>query len=72
LIRECCRSRPAASSGASTLRRLHNERPELYLYADDDRVDTALDELRPLDEPDTTNDEMREWVRAIVRDELEQ
>ena len=38
---------------ASTLRELYNDRPELYLRgeADDDRVDTALEDVRPLGEP---------------------
>jgi len=58
----------------STLRQLHTERSDLYLRADadDSRVDAALDELRPLDDPDTTADEFDTRVRAIVRDELDQ
>ena len=38
---------------ASTLRELYNDRPELYLRGetDDDRVDAALEDVRPLGEP---------------------
>ncbi|QAU14197.1 recombinase family protein [Halorubrum sp. BOL3-1] len=38
---------------ASTLRELYNDRPGLYLHgeADDDRVDAALEDIRPLSEP---------------------
>ncbi|ELZ56266.1 hypothetical protein C467_08805 [Halorubrum hochstenium ATCC 700873] len=38
---------------ASTLRELYNDRAELYLRgeADDDRVDAALEDVRPLSEP---------------------
>jgi len=37
----------------STLRELYNDRAELYLRgeADDDRVDAALEDVRPLSEP---------------------
>jgi DNA invertase Pin-like site-specific DNA recombinase len=44
---------------ASTLRELYNDRAELYLCgeADDDRVDTALEDVRPLDEPAAEPDE---------------
>ena len=44
---------------ASTLRELYNDRPELYLRGetDDDRVDTALENVRPLNEPAAEPDE---------------
>ena len=44
---------------ASTLQDLYNDRAELYLRgeADDDRVDTALEDVRPLSEPAAEPDE---------------
>lgn len=56
----------------STLSRLAEERPELYLrgVAEDDRVNAALDELRPLPDPEAEPEEWREEVREIVREEL--
>ena len=54
----------------STLRSLEADRRDLYLAgeADDDRVDEALDDVRPLDElrADTTDlDELRERVERV-------
>jgi DNA invertase Pin-like site-specific DNA recombinase len=59
----------------STVRRLYDERRDLYLAgeADDDRVDTALDGIGDLD--DLTADEagrLEGRIREIVRDELSQ
>jgi DNA invertase Pin-like site-specific DNA recombinase len=64
----------------STLRKLHTERSDLYLRAesDDSRVDTALDEIRPLDRVPSQNTKsdrefetrVREIARAVVREEL--
>jgi DNA invertase Pin-like site-specific DNA recombinase len=58
---------------ATTLRTLVNDRSDLYLYAEaeDDRVDAALDDLRPLDEPSVQDDDFDERVREIVRDEVQ-
>jgi DNA invertase Pin-like site-specific DNA recombinase len=57
---------------ATTLRTLVNDRSDLYLYAetDDDRVDGALEDLRPIDDPDVPDD-MESQVREIVREEME-
>ena len=62
----------AADTGVaeSTLRSLEADRRELYLAgeADDDRVDEALDDVRPLDDlrADTTDlDELRERVERV-------
>ncbi|APE95684.1 recombinase family protein [Halodesulfurarchaeum formicicum] len=43
----------------STLRRIHNERKELYFYgeAGDERIDEALEGVRPLPEPESGNEE---------------
>lgn len=63
------------SGAASTLRELYRERSELYLHgdSDDDRVDAALQDVRPLDDPaaQPDEDELDERVRQIVRDELD-
>jgi len=58
---------------ATTLRELYRERSELYLRADadDDRVDAALGDIRPLDEPRAEPEDLDERVRAIVREEIE-
>ena len=42
-----------AGVAASTLRELYNDRPDLYLRGetDDDRVDAALEDIRPLGDP---------------------
>ncbi|PHQ38195.1 resolvase [Halorubrum persicum] len=44
---------------ASTLRELYNDRPDLYLRGEtnDDRVDAALEDVRPLNEPAAEPDE---------------
>lgn len=57
---------------ATTLRTLVNDRSDLYLYAepDDDRVDGALEDLRPLEDPDVPDD-LESQVREIVREEME-
>lgn len=57
---------------ASTLRELYRERSELYLRADvdDDRVDDALEDIRPLDKPVAEPEELDDRVREIVREEL--
>jgi hypothetical protein len=57
---------------ATTLRTLVNDRSDLYLYAEseDDRVDAALDDLRPLDDPSVEPDEFDDRVREIVREEI--
>jgi len=57
----------------STLARLYDERAELYLRgeADDERVDAAVEPVRPLPDPEADPDEWRDEVREIVRDELE-
>lgn len=56
----------------SSLSRLWRERRELYLAgdADDDRVDAAVEELRPLDDVSPANDDLDSRVREIVRNEL--
>lgn len=58
---------------ATTLRELYRERPELYLRADtdDDRVAAALDDVRPLDDPDAEPEDFDDRVREIVREEIE-
>lgn len=58
----------------STLRRLHKKRSDLYLYAEtsDERVDEAVDGVRPLDDPNIQNDPGKEAIREIVREELAQ
>ena len=59
---------------ASTLRELYNDRAELYLHgeADDDRVDTALEDVRPLNdpaaEPDDDLNERLERLEQKVED----
>lgn len=55
---------------ATTLRSLVNDRRDLYLHGetDDERVDTALDEVRPLDE--SAADESEGRIREIVREEI--
>ena len=58
---------------ATTLRTLVNDRSDLYLYAeaDDDRLDGALDDLRPLDDPSIEREQFDKRVREIVREEIE-
>lgn len=59
---------------ATTLRSLVNDRKDLYLYGEtsDERVDTALEDVRPLDKPDGNSDDHdEEQIRSIVRDEME-
>lgn len=58
----------------TTLRSLVNDRKDLYLYGEtsDERMDTALEDVRPLNEPDGDSDNHdEEQIRSIVRDELE-
>lgn len=57
---------------SSTLSRLVDQRAELYLHGEaaDDRVEAAVDDIRPLPEPDAEPDGWRDEVREIVRDEL--
>jgi len=56
----------------STLRELYRDRPELYLRADadDGRVDIALDDVRPLDEPRVEPEALDDRIRNIVREEI--
>jgi len=59
----------------STLTDLYENSQNLYLHgeADDERKDTALDELRPLpdlDIQDADGDDLDERIRSIVRDEM--
>jgi len=56
----------------STLRELYRDRPELYLRADadDDRFDTALNDVRPLDEPRAEPEALDDRIRNIVREEI--
>lgn len=58
----------------STLRKLLNERSELYLSATavDDRVDAALEEMRPIDDLHEEQDDLEDTVREIVRNELDE
>ena len=58
----------------TTLRDLLRERAELYLRADvdDDRMDRALEDVRPLDEPAALPETWEDRVREIVRDETSQ
>lgn len=70
------KSKVAEESGIaqSTLTRLYDQRSDLYLaaVAEDDRVDTAVEELRPIE--DLTPEEAGEMdarIRAIVREEME-
>lgn len=57
---------------ATTLRTLVNDRLDLYLYAetDDGRVDGALEDLRPLGDPNVPDD-LESQVREIVQEEIE-
>jgi len=57
----------------STLKTAYNERSELYLFgeANDKRLKTAVDELKPLPEPQAIPVTSEERVREIVHDELE-
>lgn len=57
----------------STLARLYDQRADLYIRgeADDQRVDAAVDAVRPLPEPAAVPDGWRDEVREIVRDELD-
>jgi DNA invertase Pin-like site-specific DNA recombinase len=58
----------------STLRNLHDQRRDLYFYgnADDDRLLAAVDDIKPLDEPDIPEEDTipTEDIRAVVRDEI--
>jgi len=58
----------------TTLRELYRERSDLYLQGDtdDNRVDDAVDDLRPLDDPVAEPDGFDDRVRDIIRQELEQ
>jgi len=58
----------------TTLRELYRDRPELYLRADadDDRVDAALKDVRPLDEPRAEPEDLDQHIRDIVREEISQ
>lgn len=57
----------------STLGRLLEERKDLYLGADpdDERLDAALEEVRPLPDLTPDDDAFDQRVREIVRDELD-
>lgn len=60
----------------STLTRLYDERRDLYLAGEgegyDERVDAAVDELRPLDDLDPDDaGKMEARMRQVVREELE-
>jgi DNA invertase Pin-like site-specific DNA recombinase len=60
----------ATGVAASTLSRLYNDRPELYLHGetDDKRVTEAIDELGDLPEPKATpNTEVEELRQRIER-----
>jgi len=58
----------------STLRSLHNDRRELYFYgeATDDRLQAAVQQLKPLEEPDILSETTlpEQEIRTIVRDEI--
>jgi len=58
---------------ATTLRELYRERSELYLRADaeDARVDAALGDVRPLDEPRAEPEKLEDKIRSIVRQEVD-
>lgn len=58
----------------STLRRLHEDRRDLYLYgeANDERVDAAVEDVRPLDDPSVPKNLDEDAIREMIRDELEQ
>jgi DNA invertase Pin-like site-specific DNA recombinase len=57
----------------STLRKLRDDRLELYFAgdADDDRVDAALEDVRPLDEPDVERESSELSAMRERLDELE-
>jgi hypothetical protein len=54
----------------STLSRLASDRRELYLRggANDDRVDAAIEEVKPLPEPPETQGSFEERVQQVVED----
>ena len=58
----------------STLRALYDERRDLYFYAEaeDERLQTAAQEIEPLEEPDIPDDSNlpEQEIRTIVRDEI--
>lgn len=58
----------------STLRNLHDKRRGLYFHAEaeDDRLQVAVQELEPLEEPEVPADHdlPEQEIRAIVRDEI--
>ncbi|MFC7029288.1 recombinase family protein [Halomicroarcula sp. GCM10025324] len=58
----------------STLRALHNDRRDLYFYAEaeDERLQAAAEELEPLETPDIPADTSlpEQEIRTIVRDEI--
>ncbi|RLM41474.1 resolvase [Haloarcula sp. Atlit-47R] len=58
----------------STLRSLHNDRRDLYFYgeATDDRLQAAVQQLEPLEEPDIPSETTipEQEIRTIVRDEI--
>ncbi|WP_256394200.1 recombinase family protein [Natronoarchaeum rubrum] len=61
----------------STLSRLYEDRSELYLAGDaaeyDDRVDQAVDELRPLDDLSSTEvEDLESRMRDIAREEVQE
>jgi DNA invertase Pin-like site-specific DNA recombinase len=60
----------------STLRTLHDQRRELYFHAEatDERLQAAVQELKPLEEPTVPADHdlPEQEIRAIVRDEIQQ
>ncbi len=56
----------------TTLREIYRDHPELYLRAEagDDRVDAALEDVRPLDEPRAEPEDLSDQIRDIVRQEI--
>jgi hypothetical protein len=58
----------------STLRSLHDDRRDLYFYvgATDDRLQAAVQQLKPLEEPDIPSETTipEQEIRTIVRDEI--
>ncbi len=58
----------------STLRALYIDRRDLYFYAEaeDERLQSAAQELEPLEKPDIPNDTSlpEQEIRTLVRDEI--
>lgn len=54
-----------------TLRRLHKERRELFLYGDaeDERIESAVEDVRPLDDLDIPDEKTE--LRELIREEIE-